>query len=148
MTWICATDLDGNAVHLNLALVRFIAARAAGGSTAVFAPGHTVDLRDPPGELLGVAERASGAWTAGSRGTEDARAKGADGRKSDRWTYANGAEFDRRILGLPEHGPLTVAQVEEAFRRAVKRAHPDVGGEASAFRRIAAARDALLEDLR
>ncbi len=59
-------------------------------------------------------------------------------------------EFDddkehREILDLPMEGALEASQVNAAFRRLAKTAHPDAGGSNEQYRRIADARDALLE---
>lgn len=50
----------------------------------------------------------------------------------------------RRTLELPEVGPLIAAEINAAFRRLAKAAHPDAGGTSDAYRRICEARDALL----
>lgn len=52
----------------------------------------------------------------------------------------------RQALGLPPEGPLEPADIRTAFRRMAKTAHPDAGGSASQYRRIAEARDALLKN--
>lgn len=51
----------------------------------------------------------------------------------------------RRVLELPMEGALEPAEVNAAFRRLAKTAHPDAGGSDEQYRRIAEARDALLE---
>ncbi|MEJ2409828.1 MAG: hypothetical protein P8Y48_10960 [Novosphingobium sp.] len=53
----------------------------------------------------------------------------------------------RDTLELPEDGVLDAAQVNAAFRRLAKTAHPDAGGSATQYHRISEARDALLERL-
>ncbi|MFG1478974.1 J domain-containing protein [Xanthobacter sp. V4C-4] len=50
----------------------------------------------------------------------------------------------REVLDLPEDVVLDPAQINAAFRRLAKTAHPDVGGSSEHYRRIAEARDALL----
>lgn len=50
----------------------------------------------------------------------------------------------REALDLPLEGELEVAQINAAFRRRAKQAHPDAGGSDEHYRRIAEARDALL----
>ncbi len=50
----------------------------------------------------------------------------------------------RDILDLPTRGPLQPSDITAAFRRQAKTAHPDAGGSAADYRRIAEARDALL----
>nr|WP_041778576.1 molecular chaperone DnaJ [Beijerinckia indica] len=51
----------------------------------------------------------------------------------------------REVLNLPMEGPLTSSEINGAFRRMAKIAHPDAGGSDEDYRRIAEARDALLE---
>ncbi|MFS8038334.1 J domain-containing protein [Xanthobacter sp. AM11] len=50
----------------------------------------------------------------------------------------------REALNLPADGALTPAQINSAFRRLAKTAHPDAGGSSEHYRRIAEARDVLL----
>jgi len=50
----------------------------------------------------------------------------------------------RETLDLPLEGVLEVTQINIAFRRLAKTAHPDAGGSDEEYRRIAEARDALL----
>lgn len=50
----------------------------------------------------------------------------------------------REVLNLPIEGALEPAQINAAFRRQAKTAHPDAGGSDQHYRRIADARDALL----
>ncbi|MGA8169225.1 MAG: J domain-containing protein, partial [Methylocystis sp.] len=51
----------------------------------------------------------------------------------------------REILNLPADGALEASDINAAFRRLAKTAHPDAGGSDEDYRRIAEARDALLE---
>ncbi|WP_067734101.1 molecular chaperone DnaJ [Novosphingobium naphthalenivorans] len=51
----------------------------------------------------------------------------------------------RETLDLPEEGLLKAAQINAAFRRLAKTAHPDAGGSSAQYHRISEARDALLE---
>lgn len=53
----------------------------------------------------------------------------------------------RKALDLPADGALEAFEINSAFRRLAKRAHPDAGGSNEHYRRIAEARDALLERL-
>jgi len=61
------------------------------------------------------------------------------------------ADFDdddkehREVLNLPVEGALEPSQINAAFRRLAKTAHPDAGGSDAHYRRIADARDALLD---
>jgi hypothetical protein len=50
----------------------------------------------------------------------------------------------REILNLPMEGALETAEINAAFRRAAKLAHPDAGGSDEDYRSITEARDALL----
>lgn len=51
----------------------------------------------------------------------------------------------RKALNLPREGALEPSEIKAAFRRLAKTAHPDAGGSDEHYRRIAEARDALLE---
>ena len=51
----------------------------------------------------------------------------------------------RETLNLPLQGALKPSEINAAFRRLAKTAHPDAGGSNEEYRRIADARDALLE---
>ncbi|MGA7809959.1 J domain-containing protein [Bradyrhizobium sp.] len=53
-------------------------------------------------------------------------------------------EENREVLNLSRQGALEPAQINAAFRRLAKTAHPDAGGSDEHYRRIAQARDALL----
>jgi hypothetical protein len=59
------------------------------------------------------------------------------------------ATFDdrehREVLNLPMEGDLEPSEINAAFRRLAKTAHPDAGGSSEQYRRITDARDALLE---
>jgi hypothetical protein len=57
---------------------------------------------------------------------------------------ANEAEY-RRLLELPETGLLLKSEIEQAFKVAAKRGHPDAGGSNDEFKQLAAARDVLIE---
>ena len=50
----------------------------------------------------------------------------------------------RRLLGLPA-GPLSAHKVDAVFRSKLWAAHPDLGGDSEALRRLIEARDVLLE---
>ena len=54
-------------------------------------------------------------------------------------------EEHREVLNLPMEGALKPSEINAAFRRLAKTAHPDAGGSGEHYRRIAEARDALLE---
>ncbi len=51
----------------------------------------------------------------------------------------------RQILKLPLEGELLPSEINAAFRRMAKKAHPDAGGSSEDYRRISEARDALIE---
>ena len=51
----------------------------------------------------------------------------------------------REALDLPMDGALEPSEINAAFRRLAKSAHPDAGGSNERYRRIAEARDALLD---
>jgi hypothetical protein len=51
----------------------------------------------------------------------------------------------RETLDLPMAGALAPSQINAAFRRLAKTAHPDAGGSDEHYRRIVDARDALIE---
>ncbi len=50
----------------------------------------------------------------------------------------------RKMLGLPLDMQLACSDIEQAYRRAAKTAHPDAGGNEHAFLELAAARDTLM----
>lgn len=51
----------------------------------------------------------------------------------------------REVLNLPMEGALKPSEINAAFRRLAKTAHPDAGGADEDYRRIAEARDSLLQ---
>ncbi|HUB64214.1 MAG TPA: J domain-containing protein [Methylocella sp.] len=51
----------------------------------------------------------------------------------------------RKVLNLRLKGALKSSEINTAFRRLAKTAHPDAGGSNEHYRRIAEARDALLD---
>jgi len=51
----------------------------------------------------------------------------------------------REALDLPKDGPLKTSEINAAFRKLAKSAHPDAGGSDEDYHRIVAARDALLD---
>ncbi|MGO9390242.1 J domain-containing protein [Rhodoblastus sp.] len=53
----------------------------------------------------------------------------------------------RLTLGLPPNGPLSEDGIRNAFRRAAKKAHPDVGGSDEEYQRITDAQEALLQSV-
>lgn len=65
----------------------------------------------------------------------------------EQWVIWNGSMgiLDMATIGPIEEGALKPAEINAAFRRLAKTAHPDAGGSDEHYRRIAEARDALLE---
>ncbi|MBL6717140.1 MAG: J domain-containing protein [Pseudomonadales bacterium] len=57
-------------------------------------------------------------------------------------TQARESAF-RKILGLSPSGQLTEATLQQAYRRALKRAHPDTGGSPQAFHAVQQAYESL-----
>ena len=55
-------------------------------------------------------------------------------------------EHNRRMLNLPSGRRLYGPEIQQAYKRAAKTAHPDGGGSERAFRELCAARDALLKN--
>jgi hypothetical protein len=51
----------------------------------------------------------------------------------------------RQLLGLPMGRRLASAEIQTAFKRVAKTAHPDGGGNGQVFGELSAARDALLK---
>jgi hypothetical protein len=52
----------------------------------------------------------------------------------------------RQKLGLPLGRRLSGAEIQRAYKRAAKTAHPDGGGTAQQFLELSAARDALMKE--
>ncbi|THD73684.1 MAG: hypothetical protein E7813_02260 [Bradyrhizobium sp.] len=52
----------------------------------------------------------------------------------------------RQLLGLPLGRRLARAEIHRAWKRAVKTAHPDAGGDASEFVALSAAQEALMKE--
>jgi len=61
-----------------------------------------------------------------------------------RFTEPDDDSDNRELLELPPEGALTAAQINSAFRRLAKTAHPDAGGSHDDYCRLTEARDALL----
>jgi hypothetical protein len=51
----------------------------------------------------------------------------------------------RRLLGLPPERQLSEPEIQQGYKRAAKRLHPDAGGSAREFAELSAARDALMK---
>jgi hypothetical protein len=52
----------------------------------------------------------------------------------------------RQMLGLPLGRRLARAEIHQAYKRAAKKAHPDVGGNARDFLALSAAQEALMKE--
>jgi uncharacterized protein YneF (UPF0154 family) len=57
-------------------------------------------------------------------------------------------ECHRQLLGLPLGRRLSETEINRAYKRIAKQAHPDAGGNVEAFLRLSAARDALMKERR
>jgi hypothetical protein len=53
----------------------------------------------------------------------------------------------RYHLGFGEEQPVTVTEIDSAFRELVKKHHPDVGGNADVFQQIVSAREQARKEL-
>jgi hypothetical protein len=51
----------------------------------------------------------------------------------------------RRLLGLPPDRQLAESEIQQGYKRAAKRLHPDAGGSTREFAELSAARDALMK---
>jgi hypothetical protein len=51
----------------------------------------------------------------------------------------------RLLLGLPPDERLEESKIQQGYKRAAKRLHPDAGGSAREFAELSAARDALMK---
>jgi len=50
----------------------------------------------------------------------------------------------RLLLGLPSERQLSEPEIQQGYKRAAKRLHPDAGGSAREFAELSAAKDALM----
>ncbi|HYA80452.1 MAG TPA: J domain-containing protein [Methylocystis sp.] len=62
-----------------------------------------------------------------------------------RMQFSEDESEHRDVLDLPLQGALQALEINAAFRRLAKTAHPDAGGSDEDYRRITTARDALLK---
>jgi hypothetical protein len=51
----------------------------------------------------------------------------------------------RQLLGLPPERQLSDPEIQQGYKHAAKRLHPDAGGSAREFTELSAARDALMK---
>jgi len=77
----------------------------------------------------------------------DLRREAQEKRRAFRlqWEFDGNDKEHRETLNLPMEGTLEPSEINAAFRRLAKTAHPDAGGSNEEYRRITEARDALLE---
>ena len=126
--------------------------RGEGGRSAFLAPPYDMVGPFSLDELETLGRIAFGACLVMSRRRwrEDQVELRRDGREQRR-AFLFLLDFDgddresREILDLPADGALEASDINAAFRRLAKTAHPDAGGSDELYRRIAEARDALLE---
>ncbi|PNG25629.1 J domain-containing protein [Methylocella silvestris] len=62
-----------------------------------------------------------------------------------RLNFNDDDQVHREVLNLPAEGELKPAEINAAFRKLAKTAHPDAGGSSEHYRRITEARDALMQ---
>jgi hypothetical protein len=68
------------------------------------------------------------------------------GRRGIAPTPRTPEERYRQMLGLPLGRRLARAEIHQAYKRAAKTAHPDVGGNARDFLALSAAQEALMKE--
>jgi hypothetical protein len=66
-------------------------------------------------------------------------------RFGKRAAVPEGEQQHRRLLGLPSGQQLSEPEIQQGYKRAAKRLHPDAGGSAREFTELSAARDALMK---
>ncbi|MFG1378395.1 J domain-containing protein [Xanthobacter autotrophicus] len=123
-----------------------------GGRTACLAPPYGVVGPFSLDELETKGRIAFGECLVMSRARwqEDQVELRIEARKK-RQAFLSRLNFDeddkehREALDLPMEGALKPSEINAAFRRLAKTAHPDAGGSSEQYRRIAEARDALLD---
>ena len=92
---------------------------------------------DPARVVSELRQRQSQASRRQSRRTSSDRRTRSDRRRTDRDPAAAAINEEAEALAVLGLGVgATQEQIKQAFRRLVKRHHPDVGGSASAFRRV------------
>ncbi len=124
----------------------------AGGRSAFLAPPYDVVGPFSLDELETLGRIAFGACLVMSRqrwreDQVELRREGREKRRAFlfRLDFEGDERDSREILDLPTDGALEPSDINAAFRRLAKTAHPDAGGSDELYRRIAQARDALLE---
>jgi hypothetical protein len=68
------------------------------------------------------------------------------GKRQDQARSPTPEERYRQMLGLPLGCHLSGAEIRQAYKRAAKTAHPDVGGSAQEFLALSEAREALIKE--
>jgi hypothetical protein len=66
-------------------------------------------------------------------------------RFGKRAAVPEGEQQHRRLLELPPERQLSDPEIQQGYKRAAKRLHPDAGGSAREFTELSAARDALMK---
>jgi dTDP-4-amino-4,6-dideoxygalactose transaminase len=70
------------------------------------------------------------------------------GRRAAPLKTLTAEERCRELFGLPLDRRLSESEIHRAYKLLAKRAHPDAGGNAEAFRKISAAHDVLMRERR
>jgi dTDP-4-amino-4,6-dideoxygalactose transaminase len=70
------------------------------------------------------------------------------GRRQVALKLPTAEECCRQLLGLPLDRRLSETEIQTAYKRLAKQAHPDAGGNVKAFLELSAARDALMKERR
>jgi dTDP-4-amino-4,6-dideoxygalactose transaminase len=70
------------------------------------------------------------------------------GRRQVALKLPTAEECCRQLLGLPLDRRLSETEIQTAYNRLAKQAHPDAGGNVKAFLELSAARDALMKERR
>jgi hypothetical protein len=126
---------------------------------AEIAAGDEVMLRQAATQALPILRSASA--VTGDRSTADAARRRLGvvlealhtlttprfGRRDAVQKAPTPEERYRQMLGLPSGRRLANAEIQQAYKRSAKRAHPDAGGSTQAFVELAAARDALIQSV-
>ena len=74
--------------------------------------------------------------------------KNCFGRRQVALKLPTAEECCRQLLGLPLDRRLSETEIQTAYKRLAKQAHPDAGGNVKAFLELSAARDALMKERR
>jgi hypothetical protein len=139
--WSSAAPDYAQAARLAAGIARSEEPRLAGAAAQAVASLRSASLRDADRGATSLARRRLGAvrdvlhaLTAprfGKRGTE----------------LPTPQEHYRHLLGLPLGRRLFGPEINQAYKRAAKRVHPDAGGSEREFLELSKARDALMRDV-